>query len=58
MTAQLKRDLGLFSCTMLVIGNIIGVGDFSPPLAHGTIIRRRFHDRNRSSSDSRCRASV
>jgi APA family basic amino acid/polyamine antiporter len=31
MTAQLKRDLGLFSCTMLVIGNIIGVGIFTTP---------------------------
>ncbi len=31
MTAELKRDLGLFSCTMLVIGNIIGVGIFTTP---------------------------
>lgn len=31
MTTELKRDLGLFSCTMLVIGNIIGVGIFTTP---------------------------
>ena len=28
---QLKRDLGLFSCILLVIGNIIGVGIFTTP---------------------------
>ncbi len=28
---QLKRELGLFSCVMLVIGNIIGVGIFTTP---------------------------
>src|SRR5580692_11550242 len=28
---QLKRVLGLFSCTMLVVGNMIGVGIFTTP---------------------------
>ena len=28
---ELKRDLGLFSCILLVIGNIIGVGIFTTP---------------------------
>lgn len=31
MTTELKRDLGLFSCVLLVIGNIIGVGIFTTP---------------------------
>ncbi|MBV9080676.1 MAG: amino acid permease, partial [Elusimicrobia bacterium] len=31
MTAQLKRELGLFTCVLLVIGNIIGVGIFTTP---------------------------
>jgi amino acid transporter len=31
MSAELKRDLGLFSCVLLVIGNIIGVGIFTTP---------------------------
>src|SRR4051812_22995937 len=29
--AELKRELGLFSCVLLVIGNIIGVGIFTTP---------------------------
>src|ERR1051325_3224089 len=28
---ELKRVLGLFSCTMLVVGNMIGVGIFTTP---------------------------
>ncbi len=28
MSAELKRELGLFSCTMLVAGNMIGIGIF------------------------------
>ena len=28
---DLKRALGLFSCTMLVVGNMIGVGIFTTP---------------------------
>src|SRR5436190_633344 len=28
---ELKRALGLFSCTMLVVGNMIGVGIFTTP---------------------------
>lgn len=31
MTAELRRELGLFSCVMLVVGNIIGVGIFLTP---------------------------
>lgn len=31
MTTGLKRELGLFSCIMLVIGNIIGIGIFLTP---------------------------
>src|ERR1044072_9269180 len=30
-TPSLKRALGLFSCTMLVVGNMIGVGIFTTP---------------------------
>lgn len=30
-TPELKKDLGLFSCILLVIGNIIGVGIFTTP---------------------------
>ncbi|MCB4755429.1 MAG: amino acid permease [Elusimicrobia bacterium] len=29
--SELKRELGLFTCTLLVIGNIIGVGIFTTP---------------------------
>ena len=31
MTTELKRDLGMFSCILLVVGNIIGVGIFTTP---------------------------
>jgi APA family basic amino acid/polyamine antiporter len=31
MTGELKRELGLFTCILLVIGNIIGVGIFLTP---------------------------
>ncbi|MFN0118286.1 MAG: APC family permease [Elusimicrobiota bacterium] len=31
MEPQLKRELGLFTCILLVIGNIIGVGIFTTP---------------------------
>ena len=31
MTSELKRELGLFTCILLVIGNIIGVGIFTTP---------------------------
>lgn len=31
MTTELKRELGLFTCILLVIGNIIGVGIFTTP---------------------------
>lgn len=31
MSTELRRDLGLFSCMMLVVGNIIGVGIFLTP---------------------------
>src|SRR3989338_7615143 len=31
MPVELKRELGLFSCVMLVVGNIIGVGIFLTP---------------------------
>ncbi len=31
MTQQLQRQLGLFTCILLVIGNIIGVGIFTTP---------------------------
>ena len=31
MAPELRRDLGLFSCIMLVVGNIIGVGIFLTP---------------------------
>lgn len=31
LTPQLKPALGLFSCTMLVVGNMIGVGIFTTP---------------------------
>jgi basic amino acid/polyamine antiporter, APA family len=31
MTAELKRDLGLVTCVLLVVGNIIGVGIFTTP---------------------------
>jgi basic amino acid/polyamine antiporter, APA family len=30
-SSELKRCLGLFSCTMLVVGNMIGVGIFTTP---------------------------
>ena len=37
MSGVLKRELGLFTCILLVIGNIIGVGIFTTPgeIAHG-----------------------
>jgi basic amino acid/polyamine antiporter, APA family len=31
LTVELKRELGLFTCILLVIGNIIGVGIFMTP---------------------------
>ena len=31
MSRELKRELGLFTCVLLVIGNIIGVGIFTTP---------------------------
>ena len=31
MSRELRRALGLFSCTMLVVGNMIGVGIFTTP---------------------------
>jgi len=31
MTRELKRELGLVTCTLLVVGNIIGVGIFTTP---------------------------
>src|SRR3990167_5961689 len=31
MPVELKRELGLFTCIMLVVGNIIGVGIFLTP---------------------------
>jgi APA family basic amino acid/polyamine antiporter len=31
MSTELRRALGLFSCTMLVVGNMIGVGIFTTP---------------------------
>jgi APA family basic amino acid/polyamine antiporter len=38
MTNELKRALGLFSCTMLVIGNMIGVGIFTTPGRVATLL--------------------
>src|SRR5450755_3348713 len=35
---QLKRVLGLFSCTMLVVGNMIGVGIFTTPGRIATLL--------------------
>lgn len=35
---ELKRALGLFSCTMLVVGNMIGVGIFTAPGRVATLL--------------------
>src|SRR5436305_6325866 len=35
---ELKRALGLFSCTMLVVGNVIGVGIFATPGRIATLL--------------------
>src|SRR4029077_1953909 len=35
---QLRRVLGLFSCTMLVVGNMIGVGIFTTPGRIATLL--------------------
>src|SRR5215467_887153 len=35
---ELKRVLGLFSCTMLVVGNMIGVGIFTTPGRIATLL--------------------
>src|SRR5882672_1460926 len=36
--SDLKRALGLFSCTMLVVGNMIGVGIFTTPGRIATLL--------------------
>ena len=36
--SELKRCLGLFSCTMLVVGNMIGVGIFTTPGRIATLL--------------------
>ncbi len=38
MSYELRRALGLFSCTMLVIGNMIGVGIFTTPGRISTLL--------------------
>src|ERR1700758_1383084 len=35
---ELRRALGLFSCTMLVVGNMIGVGIFTTPGRIATLL--------------------
>src|SRR3954468_22905647 len=35
---ELKRVLGIFSCTMLVVGNMIGVGIFTTPGRIATLL--------------------
>ena len=41
---ELRRVLGLFSCTMLVVGNMIGVGIFTTPGRIANLLAANWDD--------------